>query len=185
MSSVNLTPENSLLVVVDVQSRFLAPIFESDRVEARCKFLCEVAQLFGVPILSTEQYPEKMGGTIESLVPYVGEPHRKMNFSAMLDTWFIEMVKASERTQVIVVGIETHICVSQTCHHLLEQGYETVVCPDAVSSRTQDRHKLGMERLRDAGIVPAHTEAIAYEWCRSAENPLFREMLNIVKNSKF
>lgn len=184
MPSVKLSPEKSVLLVVDVQSRFLAPIFEADRVEARCKFLCQIAQLFDVPILATEQYPEKMGGTIESLLPYVGEPHRKMNFSAM-DSWFVEMVKASERSQVVVVGIETHICVSQTCHDLLELGYEAVVCPDAVSARTQDRHKLGMERIRDAGVVPAHTEAVAYEWCKSADNEHFRDMLNVVKASDF
>jgi len=185
MSSVNLTPENSLLIVVDVQSRFLAPIFESERVEARCKFLCEVATLFGVPILATEQYPEKMGGTVETLLPYVGQPHRKMDFSAMEDSDFVFLVKASGRSQVVVVGIETHICVSQTCHGLLREGIDAVVCPDAVSARTQDRHKLGMERIRDAGVVPAHTEAIAYEWCKSANNDHFRDMLNIVKSSNF
>ena len=185
MSSIKFAPESSLLLVVDVQSRFLAPIFEADRVEARCKFLCEVATLMGVPILATEQYPEKMGGTIESLLPFVGSPHRKMNFSAFKDKPLMNLIQASGRDQVIVVGIETHICVSQTCLDLHRYDFKVAVCPDAVSSRTQDRHKLGMERLRDAGVVPVHTEAVAYEWCQSAENPKFREMLDIVKSSKF
>lgn len=147
--------------------------------------MCEIATLLGVPVVATEQYPEKMGGTVESLLPYVGTPYRKMEFSAMNNDTFVQVVKASGRSQVVVVGIETHICVSQTCHGLLREGIQAVVCPDAVSSRTQDRHKLGMERLRDAGGVPAHTEAIAYEWCHSAENPKFRDMLDIVKNSRF
>ena len=178
-------PEKSLLLVIDVQERFLSPIFESERVESRCKFLCEAATLFGIPVLATEQYPERMGGVVESLIPYVGNPRRKMEFSAFQDEEFVHLVKLSGRTQIIVVGIETHICVSQTCHDLLADGFEVVVCPDAVSARTQDRHKLGMERIRDAGIVPIHTEAIAYEWCHSAENPKFRNLLNIVKSSKF
>ena len=185
MSSIKLVPEKGLLLVIDVQERFLSPIFESERVEARTKFLCHVATLFGVPVLATEQYPERMGGIVESLQPYVGSPHRKMEFSAFQDEDFVKRVNLSGRTQIVVVGIETHICVSQTCHDLLEQGFEVTVCPDAVSARTQDRHKLGMERLRDAGVVPAHTEAVAYEWCQSAENPMFRDMLSVVKSSKF
>ena len=185
MSSIKCVPEKSLLLLIDVQTRFLAPIFEADRVESRCKFLCEIATLFGVPILATEQYPERMGGTIDSLLPFVGSPHRKMDFSAFRDETLVELVNSSGRDQVIVLGIETHICVSQTCHDLLKNGFQVVVCPDAVSARTQDRHKLGMERLRDANVIPAHTEGIAYEWCQSAENPMFRDMLNIVKASNF
>lgn len=185
MSSIKCLPEKSLLLVIDMQTRFLAPIFEAERVEARVKFLCEVATLLGVPILATEQYPERMGGTIESILPFVGQPHRKMNFSAFKDEPLLTLVKASGRDQIIVVGIETHICVSQTCHDLLDNGLHVVVCPDAVSARTQDRHKLGMERLRDANVIPAHTEGIAYEWCQSAENPKFRDLLNIVKTSNF
>ena len=185
MSSIKLVPENGLLIVIDVQERFLSPIFESERVESRCKFIFEVATLFDVPILATEQYPERMGGIISSLLPFVGSPYRKMQFSAFQDPDFINLIRLTGRTQIVIVGIETHICVSQTCHDLLAAGFEVVVCPDAVSSRTQDRHKLAMERLRDAGIIPAHTEAIAYEWCNSAENPKFRDMLTIVKDSKF
>jgi hypothetical protein len=88
MSSIKLVPENGLLLVIDVQERFLSPIFESDRVEARCKFLCQVATLFEVPILATEQYPERMGGIVPSLLPFVGAPFRKMQFSALLDSDF-------------------------------------------------------------------------------------------------
>ena len=185
MSSIKLVPEDSLLLVVDVQERFLSPIFESERVEARCKFMAEIAHLFGVPVIATEQYPERMGGIVESLLPYVGNPRRKMEFSAYQEEEFMNLIRATGRKQIVVVGIETHICVSQTCHDLHAAGYEVVVCPDAVSARTQDRHKLGMERIRDAGIVPCHTEAVAYEWCKSADNPQFRHMLSIVKASKF
>jgi nicotinamidase-related amidase len=185
MSAIKLSSEKSLLLVIDMQEKFLNPIFESERVENRVKFLCEVARLFEVPVLATEQYPERMGGTIDSLLPYVGNPHRKMEFSAFQDETISRLIKLSGRTQIVVVGIETHICISQTCLDLIGGGFEVVVCPDAVSARSQDRHKLGMERLRDAGITPAHTEAIAYDWCHSADNQLFRNMLSIVKNSKF
>jgi nicotinamidase-related amidase len=108
-----------------------------------------------------------------------------MEFSAMANDAFSSALKAFNRSQVIVVGVETHICISQTCHGLQAQGYEAVVCPDAVSASTQDRHKLGMERLRDAGIIPAHTEAIAYEWMRTADDTRFKAMLKLVKESEF
>jgi isochorismate hydrolase len=122
MSSIKLVPENGLLLVIDVQERFLSPIFESDRVEARCKFLCQVATLFEVPILATEQYPERMGGIVPSLLPFVGAPFRKMQFSALLDSDFINLIKLSGRTQIIVIGIETHICVSQICSPLASKS---------------------------------------------------------------
>jgi nicotinamidase-related amidase len=98
---------------------------------------------------------------------------------------FSSQLRASGRKTVIVVGIETHICVSQTCLDLLDAGYAVAVCPDAASARTQDRHKLGMERLRDAGVVPIHTEALVYEWMVSANHPQFRDILQVVKSSHF
>ena len=130
MSCIKLVPEKSILLVIDVQERFLSPIFESERVEARVGFLSEVATLFGVPVLATEQYPEKMGGTVPSLLPFVGTPHRKMQFSAFQEANFVEKVKLSGRNQVVVVGIETHICVSQTCLDLQAAGFEVAVCPE-------------------------------------------------------
>lgn len=185
MSIALLTPETSLLLVIDVQERFLAPIWESDRVLARSQFLCKVAALFDIPILASEQYPERMGGTHADLANWVGNPMRKMSFSAYADPEIRSSIEASQRKNIVIVGIETHICVSLTTHDLLAAGYQVVVCPDALSSSTQDRHKLGMERIRDAGGVPAHTEAVAYEWCQTAENSKFREMLNIVKEAQF
>ncbi|HTQ12040.1 MAG TPA: isochorismatase family protein, partial [Fimbriimonadaceae bacterium] len=78
-------------------------------------------------------------------------------------------------------GVETHICVGQTAVDLLGSGMEVIVCPDAVSSRSVERHKLGMERLRDSGALPLHSESVVYEWLETAENPAFRDVLRLVK----
>jgi len=86
------------------------------------------------------------------------------------------------KKQVVLTGIETHICVNQTAHNLLDAGYDVIVCDDAVSARSINRHKVGLKRLRDAGMTLAHTESIAYEWAGSAEHPKFRDMLALVKN---
>jgi nicotinamidase-related amidase len=175
-------PQRCLVLVVDVQEALLSSIFEIDRVVARASFLIQIANLLEVPVLATEQNPSKMGGTEPSLAALLPQPFPKMAFSACGSPEAMTALEATGRRQIIVVGIETHICVSQTAHDLLDRGYEVAVCPDAVSARSIERHKLGMERIRDAGAVPAHTEAVAYEWLRSADHPKFRDALKIVKS---
>jgi len=176
-------PDQSVLVVIDVQPTLMPLIHEGERVLDRVAFLAKVARLLGVPVLTTEQNPSRMGSTHESLAELVSTPapFAKMCFGAGGCGDFMEALQETGRRQVVVVGVETHICVSQTALGLHRDGYEVIVCPDGVSSRTLERHKLGMERIRDAGVVPAHTEAVAYDWLGTAEHPRFRDALAIVK----
>lgn len=185
MSAVYLRPEESVLVVIDLQPRFISAMHQMDRLVDRSLFLAKVAELMEVPVLVTEHNFEKMGGTLPGFEMMQGDPIRKMEFSAAQNQTFLERLAQTGRKKVVIVGIETHICVSLTALDLLQHGYEVVVCPDAVSSRTEDRHKLGMERMRDAGVVPAHSESVAYEWMQSASDPKFRDMLTIVKAADF
>jgi len=182
MAILKLNAASSVLVVVDMQPSFLSGIFEADRVLDRVEFLVGVAQLLGVPVLATEQYPSRMGGTHERLTHYFPQgAFAKMGFSCAKCDEFVIRLADLGREKVVIVGIETHICVSQTAHDLLGKKFEVAVCPDAVSARSMDRHKIGMERIRDAGAVPAHTESIAYEWMGSADHPQFRDVLQLVK----
>ena len=185
MPYVDLVPDWSSLVIIDVQPVLTKTIFEVERVLSRIAFLAKVARLLEIPIFTTEQNPSRMGATHESLQPLI-DPARtfsKMSFDAGGCREFLLALEQDfeVRKQVVIVGLETHICVAQTAQGLKNSGYEVVVCPDAVSARTQERHKLGMERIRDAGCVPAHTESVAYEWLGSAEHPLFKQALQIVK----
>lgn len=182
MPATTLHAESSVVVLIDVQPSFLSGIFEADRVLARSEFVLRVAQLLSVPVLATEQYPSRMGGTHERLVPLFGHGAvGKMAFSCARSQPFLEALEATGRRQVVLVGIETHICVSQTAHDLLGKGFDVVVGADAVSARTLDRHKIGLKRIRDAGAVVAHTESMAYEWMESADSPAFRGVLGLVK----
>ena len=104
-----------------------------------------------------------------------------MSFSALGSPEFCAAIDACGRSQFVLTGLETHICVSQTAQDLVDRKLEVVVCPDAVSSRSLEAHKLGMERIRDAGVVPAHTESVAYEWIGTAEHSAFKSFLAIVK----
>jgi nicotinamidase-related amidase len=180
---VDLDPAQSALLVIDVQSGLRPFIHESGRVVDRIAFIVELGRLLEVPIFVTEQNPSKMGTTTTDLDAALGETARfpKMEFSAARCPAFIEALRASGRRQIVVVGLETHICVGLTAQDLLAEGFEVAVCPDAVSSRSLERHKLGMERIRDAGAVPSHTESVTYEWMGSAVHPRFRDALAIVK----
>jgi nicotinamidase-related amidase len=94
---------------------------------------------------------------------------------------FLAALEATGRRQVLLCGVETHICVSQTAHDLAHAGYRVHVAADAVSSRSLEKHKLGMERIRDAGIKPCAAEAAVYEWLGEAGTAEFREILKLVK----
>ncbi len=183
MPRIALNLSKSLICVVDLQARFLDGIHESEQVVNRSTFLLKVAKELGVPVIGTEQNVDRMGSTLPSIAEYFTQPAvSKMTFGAMGTEDFLHVLERQGRPQVILVGIETHICVSLTALELIDRGYQVVVCPDAVSARTQDRHKLGMERLRDGGVVPAHSEAVAYEWMHTAAHPAFRSVLGHVKN---
>ncbi len=181
MSAIKLDPTRSALIVVDVQPTFLRGIHEAERVLARSTFLARASEAMGVPILATEQNPDRMGGTHPEIAPHVGAPFAKMAFSCIGCEDFATALEFSGRRQVVLVGIETHICVGQTAQDLLAMGYEVAVCPDGVSAGSLEAHKLGMERMRDAGVVPIHTEAVAYEWMGTAEHFAFRQILELVK----
>ncbi|HEY0866131.1 MAG TPA: isochorismatase family protein [Fimbriimonas sp.] len=181
MPRVHLTVQNSALVVVDLQPSFLKAVHEADRVLHRSIFLTRIANLMGIPVVATEQYPSRMGATDPRMVPHLGAARilGKMSFSCCGCPDFTGAL--GNRHQIVLVGAETHICVCLTANDLLQRGYQVVVCPDAVSSRTLEMHKLGMERIRDAGAVPSHTETVAYEWLKTAEHAAFKEALGIVK----
>lgn len=177
--------EGSVLVLVDLQPTFLSPIHEGGAVLERCRFLLEIANLLGVRVLATEQYPARMGRTTGELDSLLQEaevrPIGKMAFSCAGSPRFMDALSALHPQQVVLCGIETHICVSQTAHHLLEAGLPVLVGADAVGARKPDMHSNGLERMARAGATVAHTESIVYEWMRSAEHPKFRDALGVVK----
>jgi len=181
--SVRCDSNADILIVVDLQSPFLDHIHERDRVVRRATFLIEVARELGMPIIATEQAPERLGRTEESIRALLGSDDifAKSEFSAGANERVMERLSGFTQRSCVIVGVETHICVCGTVLDMLAAGYGVTVCADAVSSRSLEAHKLGMERIRDAGAMPAHTESVAYEWMGSSEHPKFRTVLDIVK----
>lgn len=174
---------DSLLVVVDLQDSFLAPISQSEPVLERSKFLIEVASLLGVPTLVTEQYATRMGGTNEGIRGLLGEARTfdKLCFSGCRNVAFWSTLEELGKNQAVLVGIETHICVNQTAQDLLEKGYDVFVCEDATACRPAGAHEGALKRLRHEGAVVTHTESVAYEWLGEAGTEEFKAALGIVK----
>lgn len=183
-ASGRVTQVDSVLAVVDMQDSFLAPIADKDKVVARCAFLVEIACLLGVPILVTEQYRQRMGETtdaIRRLLPPTVVRRDKLCFSSYRASGFEDDLVALGRKDIVIVGIESHICVTQTALDLHSAGYRVYVCEDATAARPSDAHGIAMQRLRHAGITVTHSESVAYEWLDAAGTETFKKALDVVK----
>lgn len=175
--------ENSLLVIVDVQGKLAQLMFEKEKLIANLVRMVKGAQVLGIPILWNEQNPAGLGGTIPELTELLtdSQPLPKMTFSCCGNPMFMEELRRSGRRQVLLVGIETHICVYQTAAELLSQGYEVHLVSDAVSSRTLENKQVGIERMRLQGGVIASAEMTLFELLHTADQSCFREISRIVK----
>lgn len=182
-NSLLLARETSALIVVDMQEPFLGAIHGREPLSENVRLLLQAARILEVPVLATLQYASRMGGVVPEVANVLAgvEPIDKMCFSCAGSEPFIKALEATGRRQILLCGVETHICVSQTAQDLLQAGYQVHVTADAVSSRSLEKHKLGMERIRDAGVRPCATEAAVYEWLYEAGTPEFKEILKLVR----
>jgi len=167
----------SSLLVVDVQARLLPAIADGETVLANCIWLAGVAQRLGVPVVVSEQYPEGLGRTAESLLAAVGEAPvvTKTHFSCVSDGC-LAGTSVEARRQVVVVGTEAHVCVLQTVLELCWQGKEVFVVADAVGSRKPADREAALERMRRHGVEIVTREMVAFEWLQRSATPQFREI---------
>ena len=178
-----LNKDTCCLVVIDMQEPFLRSIFERDRVVENARKLIAAAKVFGVPIVTTLQYPEKMGGSIPEIAEMLpaDEPIGKTTFSCVGVTAFDARLRDLARKQVIVCGVESHTCVAQTVLDLLHQDYAPHFVADAISSRTSGNWKLGLKKMQQAGAIIASTEGAIFELIRDAKSAEFKELLAVMK----
>ncbi|HEX5322474.1 MAG TPA: isochorismatase family protein [Capsulimonadaceae bacterium] len=180
-----LSRERALLCVIDLQDPFLKVIWERERLISAARLLVEAAKTLDIPLLTTVQYREKLGGVTsqiaEILPPSASDPIDKLTFSCAANPDFRSLLSASGRDQILLCGLETHICVQQTALDLIHQGYQVHCAADAVSARSVERHKLGMEKMRDAGVIPCAAESAVFELLREAGTPEFKALQQLVK----
>jgi nicotinamidase-related amidase len=177
-----LNRENAVLVFIDVQGRLSELVDGAEALFKNLRRLLEGMKALGVPVVVTEQIPEKLGSTREEFLSLISEPPvSKTSFSCCGEKAFCKAVEKLKRTQVILCGIETHVCVYQTALDLLEAGYEVQVVTDAVSSRDPANKALALRRLEVEGVSLTGTEMVLFELLNDAKDPAFKSVLQIVK----
>ena len=175
--------ENSALVIIDVQGKLAQLVDGKEMLISNLTRLIKGAQLLNIPIVLTEQKPDKLGPTVPELLSFLNKiiPIKKESFSAWGSVGFQKSIIGLGRKQLIITGIETHICVYQTALDLLENGIEIHVLADAVSSRNSLNHKWGLEGIRNQGGEISTTEMALFQWIRTAADPRFKDLAKLVK----
>lgn len=178
-----LERERSLLLLIDFQERLVPAIAEGGARVARARLLLDVARILEVPVLASEQYPKGLGPTVPALRGRLdaGEIHAKLTFSCGRDESLRAAMRASGRDQLVIAGVETHVCVLQTALDLRSRGREVFVVADATGSRDEERRRLGLERMRHEGVRILHSEMAAFEWLGQAGTDLFRKVAPLLK----
>jgi len=178
-----LDRKRSVLVIVDIQERLFPGVHEHSRVLSRVDLLLSAAKLMEIPLLVTEQYPKGLGNTIEEIrkaLPEM-EPLAKMDFSCVPAPGFKERLSSLGRDQIVLAGIETHICLAQTALDLASQGAQVFVVADAASSRRPLDAAIALERLRQSGLTITTAEAVVFEWLRRAGTEEFKALQPKIK----
>jgi len=176
-----LEADRCALLVIDIQEKLLPPIFQKEQLIKNSQLLTRLAGILKIPALVSTQYAKGLGNTvpeIASLLPETPAIDKQM-FSCFGSDAFCSVLKRlpGNRNTVVLCGMESHICVTQTALGALREGYIVHVASDAVSSRTEWNWKIGLERMRAAGAVLSSTEMIIYELLRSSGSPAFKELL--------
>lgn len=175
--------ENTIGLVIDIQERLVPVMEESEQFVENCIKLIQGLQILGLQLLVTQQYTKGLGETIEEIKSVISDFKyiEKKDFSCYDEPAFAEKLDISGAKNVIICGIESHVCVLQTAIDLKEAGYTPVVVMDCVSSRSFDNVDLAMERFRHEGIMMTSCESILFELTRSAGASGFKEISKLVK----
>lgn len=176
-------PEQAILLVVDIQEKLLPHIDGGERVAEQATKLIRGCHALDLPVLATEQYPEKLGPTVETVreaLPPETPVEEKLRFSACVEPVRRQLAEHG-RPVVLLTGIESHVCVLQTALDLLQAGYIVGVVGDAIGSRRREDHDLAIERLTTAGALPLSVEMALLEMVRKAGTDAFKAVLPLIK----
>lgn len=179
-----LKRDQAVLIVVDIQGKLAQLMHDKEELFANATRMIEGAKALGVPIIWTEQVPEKLGATtpeIAELLQTVAAPISKISFSCVGCQPFMAQLAELGRRQILMMGIEAHICVYQTTVDLARQGYEVHVISDAVSSRVAGNKQVGLNRMQAQGAVISSTEMALFELLKRAEGAAFKTITQLVK----
>jgi nicotinamidase-related amidase len=181
-----LEADQCALVVIDIQEKLLPPIFQKEQLVRNAQLLIRAAGILKIPAMVSTQYAKGLGGTVPEVAALLSgvDPIDKTLFSCFGSDVFCSLLKRlpGNRNTLLLCGIESHICVTQTALGALREGYIAHVASDAVSSRTEWNWKIGLDRMRAAGTVISSTEMMVYELLRASGTPAFKELLPYLKS---
>lgn len=177
------SPDKSILLVIDVQGNLAENMAGKDSLFKHIQALIKLARILQIPILYTEQVPEKIGKTVPAISNELSgiTPYIKSAFSCCQEEDFMKAVKALFRKEIIVCGIETHVCVVQTVFDLLKFSYKVQVVADAVSARKETDNILALKRIESMGATVTSTEMLATELLRTSAHEKFKDVLQLIK----
>jgi nicotinamidase-related amidase len=179
-----LNAAQTALVVIDMQEAFRSKIADFAEVAARIAIMVRGAQLLNIPVIVTEQYPKGLGHTaqeIKEVLPESNEPIEKTAFSSCGAQEFVARLETAKVKQVLVCGIEAHICVNQTTHDLLASGYQVHLLTDCVTARADTNKKVALAKMRDSGAIRSSTEMALFELLRDAKHEQFKAIQELIK----
>jgi nicotinamidase-related amidase len=178
-----LTIENSLLVVIDIQGNLAQAMHYKNSLFENLKKIISGAQTLNLPIMVTEQIPEKLGATIPELANLFSDfkPIPKASFSCCGEPEFMKKFNSIGRKQILLTGIEAHVCVYQTALELKSLGYDVYLVADCISSRTAENKSIAIARMTSEGVKLTSTEMVLFELLKTAVAEKFREMVKVVK----
>ena len=183
-ASALLRPERAALVLIDMQERLLPAVAGRERLLKNGLLLLRVTQLLKIPVVLTTQYRKGLGEVVPEIreaAPGI-EPLDKVTFGCFWDPGFLaRLAELSDRDQLLIAGVETHICVCQTVLGALEKSYAAHVISDAVGARTESNHRVGLARMERAGALASSTEMAIYELLGRSDAAAFKEMLPSLK----
>jgi Amidases related to nicotinamidase len=173
---------DTALLIVDVQEAFRSAVDDFSLIASRIATAARAFQILELPIIVTEQYPKGLGRTAEEIqlsLPANVEPIEKTMFSAGREAGVIQALK--EKKQIVLCGLETHICLNQTAHDLLDQGFEVHLLTDCVSSRFESDKQAGLSKMFASGVIPSSVETALFEMMKDSKHPHFKEIQALVK----
>lgn len=178
--------QHSQLLIIDIQERLASamPTEVLENVIKNNNVLLTAANALEIPVIHSEQYPKGLGKTVAEItekIPKSGISIEKTCFSCSETKGFHDLLAKNKRQQIIITGIESHICVLQSAIQLQHHGYAVFVVEDAICSRKKLNHHNAIERLRQNGIIVSNVESVLFEWLRDAAHPEFKKLSQLIK----
>ena len=183
MTTSLLSADSTGLVLLDVQEKLMQVMGRKEKVTENILKLLHLSKLYNLPIILTEQYPKWLGSTLPEIKEVLSsyDPIEKLHFNCCDVDAFNEHMASKGLKNIVMTGVESHICIFQTCVSILEKGHQVHVPQDAVDSRTDENWRVGLDLMKKAGALVTSTETIFYQILKEAGTKEFKKMLKIIK----